>query len=79
VALILLLGGGLAYWRMRKGRNPQPVANAVGGESDEHNLLIELARLDDDFAAGRIPENAYRTQRAAKKARLIKLMSGKRG
>lgn len=76
VALVLVLGGGLAYWRMRKGRSPQPVVNAVAGEEDEHSLLVELARLDDDFAAGRIAEDAYRVKRAAKKAQLIKLMRG---
>ncbi|MDO8577682.1 MAG: hypothetical protein Q7R50_00680 [Dehalococcoidales bacterium] len=78
-AIVLILGGGLAYWRMRTRRNLQPVENVVGEKEDEQGLLIELARLDDDFAAGRIAEDAYRVHRAAKKARLVKLMSGNRG
>jgi len=79
VALILVFGGGLAYWRMRTRRKLQPVEKISGVVDDEQSLLVEIARLDDDFAAGRIAEDAYRVHRAAKKARLIKLMSGKRG
>ncbi|MBI4333429.1 MAG: hypothetical protein HY673_19360 [Chloroflexi bacterium] len=37
-------------------------------------LLQDLARLDDDFAAGLLPEDAYRQQRAEKKAQLLGLM-----
>ncbi|MDO8578253.1 MAG: hypothetical protein Q7R50_03640 [Dehalococcoidales bacterium] len=79
LALVLVLGGGLAYWRTRTRRKLQPVEKISDVVDDEQSLLVELARLDDDFAAGRIPEDAYRVKRAAKKARLIKLMSGKRG
>jgi hypothetical protein len=77
LAVVLILGGGFAYWRMRKGRALPPVRSAVEGADDEDSLLIDLARLDDDFAAGLISEDVYRVKRAAKKARLIKLM--KRG
>ena len=77
IAVVLILGGALAYWRMRKGRALPSVSSVVEGGDDEDSMLIALARLDDDFAAGLISEEVYRVKRAAKKARLIKLM--KRG
>jgi 5-hydroxyisourate hydrolase-like protein (transthyretin family) len=78
-ALLILAGGGVAFWRMRGSRQPQPVARRAPAADNEQALLMELAQLDDDFAAGRIPEDAYRAKRAAKKARLVKLMGGSRG
>ena len=77
--VVVVAGGALAYWRMRKRSGAMPAAKVTREADDEQSLLLALARLDDDFAAGTISEAAYRSQRAATKARLVQLMSGKRG
>ncbi|MBI2847718.1 MAG: hypothetical protein HYX83_00930 [Chloroflexi bacterium] len=77
VAMVLLTVGAGVVYRTRRGKpQVQPVRADVQGDQREHRLLLELARLDDEFAAGRIQEQAYRSQRAAKKAQLVKLLSG---
>lgn len=81
--IIMILGSGLAYRRFRGKSTAQPVKvgnkpapnSAEGIDQREQKLLAELARLDDDFDAGLIKEEAYRAQRKAKKAQLIKLLS----
>ena len=84
--IVLIIGAGLAYRRFRglskaqpakAGNKPTPGA-AEGIDQREQKLLAELARLDDDFAAGSIQEEVYRAQRAAKKALLIKLLNTSR-
>ena len=80
--VIMIVGAGLAYRKFRGKSKAQPVkvehkpamSAAEGPDQREQKLLAELARLDDDFAAGLIKEEAYRTQRTAKKAQLIKLL-----
>ena len=78
--LLMAVSSGLAYWRIKNKHKAQPVrVESFSKEQDdlrERKLLAELAKLDDDFDAGRIQEEAYRAQRAAKKAQLVKLMSG---
>lgn len=58
----------------RKGQQPQPVAQEANLGRKRQRLLVELARLDDDFEAGKIAEDNYRRQRQDVKARLIELM-----
>jgi hypothetical protein len=58
----------------RKGQQPQPVAQGTNFSRKRQRLLVELARLDDDFEAGKIAEDNYRRQRQDVKARLIELM-----
>ncbi len=58
----------------RKGQQPQPAAQGTNFSRKRQRLLVELARLDDDFEAGKIAEDNYRRQRQDVKARLIELM-----
>lgn len=85
--LVLIGATGVLYWLRR--RQPQPVparagAGAASGTAPrsaaslaqrKQKLLMEMARLDDDFEAGRIAEEAYRRSRAQKKAELVGLMA----
>jgi hypothetical protein len=70
----LALGLGLALASLILGlfalrRRPKPVPV----ESERHKLLIQLADLDDDFEAGRLPEGEYRETRSRIKAKLMDL------
>ena len=84
--VLMIVGAGLAYRKFRGKSRAQPVkvgskpapGGAEGIDPREQLLLAELARLDDDFAAGSIPEEDYRAQRAAKKVQLIKLLNTSR-
>jgi peptidylprolyl isomerase len=67
---VLAAGGAFFYLNSRRRRKSTRVSPARTSE----RLLAELARLDDDFADGRIAEDAYRRVRAQKKARLGRLM-----
>ncbi len=78
--LVVLVGGsGIGYW-MRRRSAQQPVrarsAPAAGNLAQrKQKLLMELARLDDDFEAGQIAEDVYRRSRAQRKAELVGLMA----
>ena len=84
--IVIIVGAGLAYRKFRGKSKAQPVKvgnrpaprAAEGIDQREQALFAELARLDDDFAAGSIQEEAYRAQRAAKKAHLVKLLNTSR-
>ena len=84
--IVMIVGAGLAYRKFRGKSKAQPVKvgnkpaprAAKGIDQREQALFAELAQLDDDFAAGSIQEDAYRAQRAAKKAQLIKLLNTSR-
>ncbi|MBI2853159.1 MAG: hypothetical protein HYX84_08720 [Chloroflexi bacterium] len=79
-ALILLTAGSaVVYRRSRTKPQSQPVRIDNDSEQRQEKLLLELAQLDDDFAAGRTPEAAYQKQRAMKKAQLVKLIASSRG
>ena len=75
VAALLILGSGFGYMMRRKNARP-PGAASPGQQKQQ--LLADIARLDDDFEAGRIAEESYRQQRASKKGQLTKLMQGSR-
>jgi len=68
----LALAAGLAFVYFRSRRRLRRVRGSPVRRSK--GLLAELARLDDDFAGGKIAKEAYRKARAQKKARLVKLM-----
>lgn len=75
----------LGYLLIRR-RKPRlaPVTVSTGDSTDElerekHDLLLELAQLDDARQAGKIPEADYQRLRASKKARLVKLLQGSGG
>jgi len=70
VLTLIVLGAGFGFvYLMRKGR-VQPVSP----DQIRQRLLVEIAQLDDDFEAGKIPEAVYRRLRAETKAQLLKLM-----
>ena len=83
LALVALTSGFGFIYLMRKKRL-QPVSPEDSLDQRRQRLLVELAQLDDDFEAGKIPEEVYRRLRAVKKAELVELMqkskeeSGKR-
>jgi 5-hydroxyisourate hydrolase-like protein (transthyretin family) len=68
--MAVALGFTLSYTRGRKGR---AATQAPHPSTVAERLLQEIAALDDDFEAGKIPEAEYRRTRAQKKARLIDL------
>ena len=84
--IVMIVGAGLAYRKFKGKSKAQPVKvgnkpaprAAEGIDQREQKLLAELARLDDNFAAGSIQEEAYRAQRASKKAQLVKLLNTSR-
>ena len=76
VVALLALGSVFGYTMRRKKAQP---AGPVSPERQKQQLLADIARLDDDFEAGKIAEESYRQQRADKKERLTKLMQGPRG
>lgn len=69
---LAVLAVGFTFFYLRSRRRPQ--AAPVSASDEREKLLSELAELDDDFAGGRVPEEAYRRTRAEKKAQLIRLM-----
>jgi len=66
VALVGALGSALVYALRRR---PAPVKTAPQSRQE---LLLAIARLDEAFEAGQVPEAQYRQQRAQKMARLLK-------
>lgn len=75
VAITLaVLTFGFSFGYLRKGRKLQPVKVDSSPEQKTQRALIELAQLDDDFAAGKINEESYRRLRAQKKSQLIALI-----
>jgi hypothetical protein len=76
--LVAVLAVGLLvaviYPRLRRPKAAAAAGGAgVGTDIDveEEVLLERIARLDDRFEAGEIPEADYRERRAKAKARLI--------
>ncbi len=71
----LLLIAGVVYWLIQR-RTLAPVPVTVGLTSQQEALVREIARLDEEFAAGRINRLIYEAQRADLKATLAELMQG---
>lgn len=71
----LLLIAGVVYWLIQR-RTLAPVPVAAGLTPQQEALVREIARLDEEFAAGRINRLIYEAQRADLKATLAKLMQG---
>ncbi|MDO8569006.1 MAG: carboxypeptidase-like regulatory domain-containing protein [Dehalococcoidales bacterium] len=79
VLVVVLLAVALGVVLVRR-KQLQPVASsAEGSRQGEDKLLLEIARLDDDFEKGNIPEESYRKLRAEKKARLAAWLQGLKG
>lgn len=80
VALTLaVLTGGFGFSYMLRKRKPQPVRSGDSPDQRKQKLLVELAQLDDDFEAGKLPEEVYRRLRTGKKSQLVQLMQGSKG
>ena len=60
----------IVYSRFRRRNTPQAV---VVSASDRERIIKQIAKLDDDFEAGRIPEDNYKSLRSKKKASLTGL------
>ncbi|MDP2726340.1 MAG: LPXTG cell wall anchor domain-containing protein, partial [Dehalococcoidia bacterium] len=74
VALMLaLLTGAFGWFYLKRKRQIQPVPLADGPAAQRQKLIIKIAHLDDDYESGKIPEEVYRQQRAAIKARILAL------
>ncbi len=69
---MLTFGFGLIYLLRRK--RLQPVSPGEHLDQMRQSLLVELARLDDEFEAGKIPEESYRRLRQVKKAQLVEMV-----
>lgn len=64
----------ISYPRLRKRNALQAVTVPA---SEREKLIKQIARLDDDFEAGRIPEGTYKRLRSQKKDRLTELTQNK--
>ena len=81
VGTVLLFGFvGFTIWRRRKQPAPAPtgearaVIAASGAATDERAaLVVAIAHLDEQYAAGEIEKDAYDAERADQKARLLAL------
>jgi len=67
---VALIAAGLLWFRPK--REPSEPDESLPTESSEREgLLRAIARLDDDFEAGRVPEAEYRERRDALKRSLL--------
>lgn len=69
---LLTFAFGIGYLLIRK--RLQPLSPAERLDQMRQSLLVELARLDDEFEAGKIPLESYRRLRQVKKAQLVELV-----
>ena len=76
LGVVLVLPLLYAAYRLRGGLRrraaSKPAVAPIAPEAGEA-LLLEIAQLDDDFAAGSVAEDDYRRQRAELKQRLMEL------
>ena len=78
VAVVVLgAGGAFAYMMKRKGL--QAVGISSSPDEMRQQLLLDIAKLDDDFEGGRIEKEAYTKLRAEKKTQLVGLMQSSAG
>jgi LPXTG-motif cell wall-anchored protein len=73
LALLACIGGAGFVYVMRKSRL-QPVSPRDNLDQRRQRILVEIARLDDDFEGGRIQEDVYWGQRAEKMAQVAVLI-----
>jgi hypothetical protein len=73
----LLAAMGYLIWRRQQMIAPSlagPQAADADLEAERQRLLLVIARLDDEYAAGEIPKDVYERERAKRKARLLEIM-----
>jgi len=73
VLTLVVLGTGFSLVYLWK-RRLKPVSSENNLDQKRQRLLVELAHLDDDFEAGKIPEKSYRRLRSVLKAQSVELM-----
>ena len=74
--VLLVLGGGVLIYTMRRPVRRASAADAIDPDAIEQErlqLLVRLATLDDRYAAGQINARAYKAERARGKRRLVEL------
>ncbi|MDO8568692.1 MAG: carboxypeptidase-like regulatory domain-containing protein [Dehalococcoidales bacterium] len=71
--IMMAASAGAIYLLTRRKPKPAPVMTAKHPVSARQGLLAELARLDDNFEAGCIDEDEYRSERAVIKRKLSSL------
>lgn len=77
VVAVLLAAG---YPIMRRRSQPRPAAvRAPRAAGNRDDLVDEIARLDDEFDAGNIPQEQYQRLRTQKKAQLLELTRRSQG
>lgn len=64
---------GAVYLSLRR-----PKTHSGQSLDQRHALLLAMAELDEQYAAGKLDESSYQRERAEKKRRLVDLMLGKR-
>ena len=82
LGVVLVLPLLYAAYRMRGGlrrRAASAVPAAPTAADAGESLLLAIAQLDDDFAAGSLAEDEYRRQRAALKQRLMEFHQAEGG
>jgi hypothetical protein len=67
---VALIAAGLLWFRPKR-EVPEPEESPPPTDPEREGLLRAIARLDDDFEAGRLPEADYRERREALKRSLL--------
>jgi hypothetical protein len=74
IGILLVVAGGMFMIYDLQRKRLQPQASMPTLSSSQEELVAAIARLDDDYAAGKIQEKDYRHQREKLKSRLRRLM-----
>ncbi len=69
---LVLVAGAIGGWFWRRQR-PEAAGTGAAAARNKDELLESIAELDDEYAAGQVPEADYRPERAALKQRLLKV------
>lgn len=81
VAVVLLLGVGVAYPLFRRRSHPQPagLTSKEALEASFRELIEAIAKLDDAFEAGEFPPEEYKRLRAERKTALLEVAERLKG
>ena len=73
--MVVALGAG-SFVYLKKKRANQPGSLESSPEQLKQQLLLDIARLDDDFESSKIEKETYAKLRAEMKSQLVGLMQG---